>query len=923
MKKQIPFIIILTVVLILSVIIFFYLHKKRSSTTSAMQLIPPDAALIIRIPDITDLITLSWTENRIFKTIFSYPGLTACQAQVNYFDSLFNNNMFIRNMTEKKSVFLSFHPEGKENIAVLISVTVADPLTQARFVQFVSNSAGSRMSLKNYEQEKIYTIVHQNDSRDETVFTFCQGNLLMSNSKLLIEAALRQSTDQAPLPGAASLNRISKSAGQYSDANVYFNHSMQPGLFRNWIDPHFHPGLFSLSSLAGWTALDAKITDDAILFNGFSDAGDTLGNKYFSLFTSQSAADGEAEKILPGSTSWFIALILSDCNEYLSKYESYLQGLNHYPERKQKIEEMSRKYSVDPENLLDILLDHELITAHCNINGLSREQRQFTLLRLKSIPVALKQLKPLLNEQFNQQFSLTDRNGDEKVYTVYKFTEPQWLRILMGSILTDTKTEVFTIHDKYLLSAPSVAALKGYLVAYHNQGPIILNPGYRLMAENLSSQYNLFFYSGTNQPDSSISSVLSGPLLNFYTYNLKQQDKISAIALQCIASNAMMYNNWCISASSANTETPAINWQTPVDTTPLTKPAVVVNHVNHKNEIVIQDAANTLYLINSEGQVLWKKNISSPVNSDILQIDVFNNRKLQLLFSTKTHLYCLDRNGKVLDGYPVKLPADAASGITLTDYDNNKNYRILVPCTDQKIYCYDKTGKPVKGWQNYTASSTFNGPVQYFKITKFDYLLASTTTNTVLLNRKGEVRTVVEKPFVKSEKNIFYIDYQNDTAYFVTTTSKGELLFINEKGNGYIKKSITSLSAGHWFVLSDVDGDNEKEYIFADKNRLEVYTKEEEMILNYRLNKAISTLPQVFQFSATDKMIGLFSLAEQKAYLINNQGELLKSFPLSASTPLSIAKTDPNQLNYKIILGNKDNFLYTYIFNYQTKPSKP
>ena len=47
------------------------------------------------------------------------------------------------------------------------------------------------------------------------------------------------------------------------------------------------------------------------------------------------------------------------------------------------------------------------------------------------------------------------------------------------------------------------------------------------------------------------------------------------------------------------------------------------NHLTKKKEIVVQDYNNVLYLISSDGKILWKKQLLGPVQGKIKQVDIF------------------------------------------------------------------------------------------------------------------------------------------------------------------------------------------------------------------------------------------------------------------------------------------------------------
>ena len=96
-------------------------------------------------------------------------------------------------------------------------------------------------------------------------------------------------------------------------------------------------------------------------------------------------------------------------------------------------------------------------------------------------------------------------------------------------------------------------------------------------------------------------------------------------------------------------------------------------------DVVVQDVQNTLYLFSSQGNLYWKKDLKEPIIGPIQQVDLYKNKKWQMAFRTQKYLYILDRNGKEVKPFKIKLPAsDKPLPLAIFDYDNNKNYRFRV-----------------------------------------------------------------------------------------------------------------------------------------------------------------------------------------------------------------------------------------------------
>ena len=105
------------------------------------------------------------------------------------------------------------------------------------------------------------------------------------------------------------------------------------------------------------------------------------------------------------------------------------------------------------------------------------------------------------------------------------------------------------------------------------------------------------------------------------------------------------------------------------------------------------------------------------------QVDLFKNGKLQVAFRTNKRLYILDRNGKNVNPFPLKIPISKnINPLSVFDYDKNRNYRFLL-AQDNNVIMYDKNGKKVKGFKfKKTKSPIINSP-KHIRFGSKDFIL--------------------------------------------------------------------------------------------------------------------------------------------------------------------------------------------------------
>ena len=216
-------------------------------------------------------------------------------------------------------------------------------------------------------------------------------------------------------------------------------------------------------------------------------------------------------------------------------------------------------------------------------------------------------------------------------------------------------------------------------------------------------------------------------------------------------------------------------------------PVILKNHINNKNEVVVQDSENIMHLINNDGQIEWSKKIDGRIIKEIEQIDSYKNGRLQYVFTTKNSLHLLDRQGRDVGKFPLKFKDEVTKPISVFDYDNNNNYRLLLT-QNEELIMFDSKGKIVKGFE-YQKGGEISTKPKHFRISNKDIITFKANNKLIILNRRGKIRIKTEKGFEYSNQEI--IQHKND---LVTTTSNNEIVKIDMKGNIRLEnKSIYNL----------------------------------------------------------------------------------------------------------------------------------
>ena len=133
----------------------------------------------------------------------------------------------------------------------------------------------------------------------------------------------------------------------------------------------------------------------------------------------------------------------------------------------------------------------------------------------------------------------------------------------------------------------------------------------------------------------------------------------------------------------------------------------VKNHKDNSTETLRQQGDASLELLDANGKSLWKIDVAGEIKGKVVQIDALKNGKLQYLFVSGKKLYLLDRNGKNVGSFPLDLKENPSSGVYAFDYENNRNYRILLALEGGDILNLTVDGTKTTGW-NYQKSKTIH-----------------------------------------------------------------------------------------------------------------------------------------------------------------------------------------------------------------------
>ena len=895
---------------------WYFLLLKPSSTftdNSTFRAVPIHSPLVIELQNTNDLPLMFSSENMIVDELKNTGIISKIISEVQYISDLKKSMPDFEKICKGKSVLISANFEGKNEIDFIFLVSLKDKKEQNLILETIKHiSHQPNLSKRNYDNAEIYRITINNTSFS---FAFTNGIFVASKEAILVEEAVRQSNAESLLdhPDFVKLNKTSNSN---ASANIYINHTTITQLLARSLNKDIRKKINYLANFAERTELDLNLKKDELFLSGYTFSNDSSEN-YINLFKGQAPGRSNLESVLPSNTSFFVTLNIEKLPEFLKNYEEFSRKNSTFYPREARLMAIRNEAKADFIKIVNEIATGVTGIAFTSVTQNEPEKNRFFITEIKSQSIGREKMEQIMNKYIETkklnaaEWRSNYQIDDKRSFTFYKFPYPDISEILFGKIFSGVQCNFFTFFDNYLIFADSQPALKEFIHTLVLDETLAKDINYLKFKENTSNKSNLHCYANFSKAFHLSRQYLNEERLNDWLSNEESIRKFYAVIWQFSNTNELILNTIYLKFDPVIKEEPQTVWQTKLESNIRTKPKMVLNHNDLNNkEVIFQDQANNLYLVNKEGVTLWKVKLEEPIISEITQIDIYRNNKYQYLFNTKSKVYLVDRNGENVKGYPFALRSPATNGIAVFDYDNNKDYRFFISCEDKQVYAYTKDGKFVKGWSNFVSDNIVEKPIQHMRVLNKDYIVFFDRYKTYFLDRQGKIRLEPKATFEHSGNELILENTPKPA--IICTDIKGTVYKLFFDSN-FTKTELVGLSPDHRFTSVDLNGNGLNDFVFTDKNQLLVYSDAGKKLFSKELKKTISEKPEVFVFGAKDKKIGIVSAAENRMYLYNSDGSIYKGFPLLGNSGFCIGTLSKGNNFFNLLIGNEDHSLFNYM----------
>lgn len=911
------FIYIFLFLIIAGGVVWYFIPREGKKSVnykdnSAFKAVPIHSPFVIEIADMERLFNL-FTENNPIPLELKSAGLTGSVADdLNYLAEVMKANSEYAYLFNDHSLLISVNFEGRNETDYIFLSSMNGKTDQQAVLGLIKQcSKEGGLSKRNYDNAEIYRVIVNGH---DFSFAFTNGIFVASRKAILVEEAIRQSNTES-LPDQPDFQKLHKTANADALANLYINHRTFAQLLPKILQPDLAKKIRFLARYAERTELDLSVKQDALYLSGFTFSNDSSGN-YINTFGNQEPGKSNIEAVLPANTSMFISLPLENPALFLDDYQAYSRLSGSFYEREARLMEINKDTKSDFLKIFKEMCEGELGIAFTNIAKNAPTDNRFFIVKVKSQSVAREQLDFLVNKYIqNKKPEEKDWHSEYRLdakrsYPIMRFPYPDLSELLFGKLFSGVACNYFSLIDNTLVFADSQAALKEYLYALVLGGTLEKDTYYQAFKTNAASRSNLNMYLNFPRAINLQSQYFNSGLAAIFSEQEETIRKFYAMNWQLSRSSDLFLNTICIKYDPTVKEEPQTIWQSKLDGNLQIRPQFVMNHNDPNNrELVLQDRANQLCLINKEGVSLWKVKVSGPILSEIHQIDIYKNDKYQYLFNTADFIYLIDRNGEAVKGYPISLRSPATNGLAVFDYDNKKDYRFMVACSDKKIYAFTKEGKFLKGWNQFESDNEVRQPIQFIRVQNKDYLVFSDRYKTYYLNRQGVERMTTQASFEQSGNPLIF---EGGSKPALLCTDKQGALYRLFFDGSFSKQEMGNFGESHYFTSADLDKNGKYDFIYAEGLQLTVISDAGKKLIDKKMKAPITERPDIFILGKTKK-IGLVCGNENRVYLINADGSVYPGFPLQGSTVFGLGSFSNASTFSNLLVGNNEQSLYNYM----------
>jgi hypothetical protein len=903
LRKNVVALIVALLILVAGAVYVFTIFYNKGNSSEPIAAIPLDAAVVMRFSSTQQFVKLNEDGADFQKFLATTTWYDSFIKQEKRLTDLFAGNEALESLYTSSPLFFSIHPLGKGGVRVAFFLQITPEIHTHQLSELGSYfaSKGIKVESSNYQGSNITHLIQGKMLNGDVYFAIVNRLAIISSSRIIVESSIRQLSTGESLLKSDGFKLLWKTLGDNTSVNMLINGRKITSTLQPLLGNTVVRKVQLLNKLSDWIAVDGFMHSNAFIANGFTLASDST-NRFYRIFLHQSPLPVKVAEILPSSVACFVSYGISDINGFITDYSGYLDKENKLYDHNVRLKEWEQGGNFSVDRFFRVGKTHGITSLFYRDENLESGGGWINLYTLgdpETAKLLAKENLNLLRKQTGKQSLATELTiGKEKI-SILNLPSSDFSQAMFEGLVFPFTENVAAFYQDYFITATDVKEMESFLKALSGSDKLKTTNSYQSVLPYVASMGNVFFYFSPVAGANMLSMIEESALQKECKKNPVLLGGVGGVGIQFRSLNGKLFTNFFVTtpvvSSVASGATNAV-WTYKADTSIVCKPYLFVDFKTKQQGLTFSDILNQLYLLKSDGSLLWKRKIDDQIIGDIQCVDYFRNHKYQLFFTTKRSVYLVDRNGDIVDGFPIKLPSPATTDASIFDYDNNGENRIFVPVADGRVLLYDKAGKELKDWRFKTTSGVVSSPVAYFRQKGKDYIVMHDGLKFYFLDRRGRDRIVVDRSIVPADNALCYAD--DIESGFILPSKSGEILKLNADGT-FLSILSHHSDKGYYFILGDLNGNGKNDVIVSDGNTLNSFTSKGEKLFTNKFAGEITSCPVVV--GSKGKKYIFVQTNQAKSYLLNANGTILPGFPLDGSIFATYIKPDEKTINFGVV----------------------
>jgi len=701
MRNKKTLVIIVTTITIGLIAIYLLVFNKRNA--SVLDAMPADVLCFFDVKANNEF-SILLNSDEIFGAIGKTQLIGELQVDLNEYITLLATEPKLLSDLQQHNLIAGAFTSGKTSVDYLILLQLKEAKSfNLKNLHPELNGQAPNITKHIFERADIYELKYSNLNYNLS-FSIVNGIFIYSTSAVLVENAILQLKKGTPVTENSGFNDVYDKMKSQEGYTFYMNVAQLADYFSLYAGNKAAASILQMQQYASWVGIQPEIKSNGILLNGYASArgkGETLA---LGSYTGQFATD--MHESVPGNTVVLYRINAEQLSENIaSKFKS---------------EVTSRDY-----------FDYwaPWISQHLLIGFSESLDKNFTARSYVIIPATDKKLATSKIKSAIVTDTLTYRD-----YQILELNCGEMIGAISGMQLPQYCFGAWS--NNALIITVDKSQLTNMIDAIVNRTTLSADGDYNTFKQEVSASFNNSIYIDLSKSRQIIQYFVSDKHIDSVEANFGLLQQFSKLELQFSDNKDIYIVNGFIQFDADPKRKSGLLWNVSVDQPIAAGPFTIYNQSAEQEQIVVQDTAHQLYLISANGDVLWKRQLSSRIQSTIHEVDFYGNDKTQYLFNTANAIHLVDATGEPVEGFPISLTTTITNGIAVIKNTEN-DYSMYVACSNNNIYGYYKDGKPIAGWNPQKNSGNVTLPLFEFKSEKGKCIGFANASNIILRKTNG------------------------------------------------------------------------------------------------------------------------------------------------------------------------------------------